>query len=261
MSSERTTLALLSQIDTTSALLLNLLSSTPFAKMGSYGPPEGDAYGIVRFTIPDNSVSAQDRAIFTLPGNKSLKDEKVKLHDFHASQDVLQGPRGLDNQGFTYIRHKSQLGYDDWLQGTNIEDIYVQELKDLILKVTGAKEAVVYCVAFRRRPATEQGIEKVEMRGGEMDSFVGCLPRDKILISGRDAYSTEPSRQVHIDISPQGLFDTLKSCRKDISKAAEAVIEAAEKGTEIPRYGAFSVWVSWRSWLFIQHVLTISSVP
>lgn len=245
---DRTVFALLSRLDATSALFLSLLSNFPSTKMGSYGPPEEDEYGIVRFTVPDTSVSSEDRAIFTLPGNKSLKDERVKLHDFRASQDVLSGPAGLDNQGFTYIKHKSKLGYDDWLTGTNIEDVYVQELKDLILKATGAREAVVYCVAFRRRPATEQGIEKVEMRGGEMDSFVGCLPRDKILISGRDAYSTEPSRQVHVDISPQGLFDTLRSCRKDISKAAEAVIEAAEKGTTIPRYGAFSVWVSNQSW-------------
>jgi hypothetical protein len=26
-----------------------------------------------------------------------------------------------------------------------------------------------------------QGIEKVERRGGEMDKFVGCLPRDQVL--------------------------------------------------------------------------------
>ncbi|KXT11118.1 hypothetical protein AC579_641 [Pseudocercospora musae] len=218
--------------------------------MGSVGE---DTYGVVRFTVPDTSVSSQDRAIFTLPGNKSIHDTSVKLHDFSAPQtralnDVLSGPDGLDNQGFTYIKHKSSLDYDHFLTGSNVEDVYVPELESLVKEVTGCRKVVVYCVAFRRRLATEQGIQKVEMKGGEIDRFVGCLPRDRILVSGRDAYSTEPSRQFEsadkygVYISPDGLFETLKSCRRDITDAAKPVLEAAEHGSAIPRYGAFSVW-------------------
>jgi GA4 desaturase len=62
-------------------------------------------YGIVRFTVADTSVSAYDRAIFTLPGNKALKDERVKLHDVRVAPDLLHGSAGIDNQGFTYIKH------------------------------------------------------------------------------------------------------------------------------------------------------------
>lgn len=163
--------------------------------MGSY---EHEDYGVVRFSVPDMSISAHDRAIFTLPANKSLKDERVKLHDMRTSRDIAHGLSGLDTQGFTYVKHKSSLVYEDWLAGSNIEDIYIQELKDLILSVTGAREAVVYGVAFRRRLATEQGVGKVELRGGDMDKFIACLPKDRCMISGRDAHSVEPSRQVHI---------------------------------------------------------------
>ena len=48
------------------------------------------------------------------------------------------------------------------------------------------------------------------------------------------------------DITPKGLFETLKSCRRDITEAAMPVLEAVEKGTEVPRYAALGVWVSLR---------------
>ncbi|KXS94001.1 hypothetical protein AC578_3105 [Pseudocercospora eumusae] len=195
--------------------------------MGSMGE---DTYGVVRFTVPDTSVSFQDRALFTLPGNKSIHDTSVKLHDFsdpktRALNGVLSGPAGIDNQGFTYIKHKSSLDYDSFLTGSNVEDIYVPELESLVKEVTGCRKVVVYDVAFRRRLAKEQGIQKVDMKGGEIDRFVGCLPRDRVL-----------------DISLDGLFATLTSCRRDITEAAKPVLKAAENGSTIPRYGALSVW-------------------
>jgi GA4 desaturase len=146
--------------------------------MGSY---EREDYGTVRFAVPDMSISAYDRALFTLPGNKSLQDVRVKLHDLRTSKDIVQGPAGLDKQGFTYVKHKSALSYDDWMKDGMVEDVYTEELKKLILEVTGAKDALIYCVSFRRRPAGEQGIGKVDLRGALIDQAVGCLPRDKCL--------------------------------------------------------------------------------
>ncbi|KJX95795.1 hypothetical protein TI39_contig1049g00001 [Zymoseptoria brevis] len=188
------------------------------------------------------SISAYDRALYTLPGNKSLKDEKVVLHDFRTAKDVAHGLEGLDKQGFTYVKHKSSVTYDDWLKDGVVEDVYCQELKELILNATGAKDALIYCVAFRRRLAIDRGIEEVDLRGAPMDQAVGCLPRDRCLIAGRDGFSPEPSRQVHIDISRQGMFDTLRSCRKDITEKAKSILEAVEKGEPLPRHAAFGVW-------------------
>lgn len=145
------------------------------------GSIDREDYGVVRFTVPDTSLSAHDRAIFTLPANKSYKDERVKLHDIRTAPGIHQGLEGLDTHGFTYVKHKSALSGDDWFAEGKIEDVYTPELEDLILKATGAKKAVVYCVAFRRRLPVDIGVGKVELRGGEMDQFVGCLSKSKCL--------------------------------------------------------------------------------
>ncbi|CZT16672.1 uncharacterized protein RCC_02507 [Ramularia collo-cygni] len=206
------------------------------------GSVEREDYGTVRFTVPDDSITAYDRAIYTLPANADYRDQKVKLHDIRTATDILPGLAGLDNQGFAYHKHKSALSGDEWLKDGNVEEIYTKELRDLIMKVTGARDAFVYCVAFRRRAPVDIGVGKVELRGGELDQVMQCVPRDKCLISGRDAYSTEPSRQVHIDISLNGLLETFRSCRKDITKKAQHIIDAVDKGEPVPRYAAFSIW-------------------
>lgn len=146
---------------------------------------EREDYGIVRFTVPDTSISSSERALYTLPGKESVHDTRVKLHDFtsahvRSENAVLAGRTGLDRQGFAYVKYTSSLHYDDWCKGSNIEGFYVPETEDLGRAVTGCRKVVVYCVSFRRRLPQEQGVEKVERRGGETDA-IGCLPRDRCL--------------------------------------------------------------------------------
>ena len=143
-------------------------------------PPQAN-YGVFRFLDPDLSVPAHERAIFAGPASKAAKEETLELHDFRTSNDVAQGARGLDVQGFTFVNHVSSLTGEQLMAASNPEEIYCPEIIDLILNVTGGKRAVVHDMAFRRKLSTTADIYHVNRRGNEMDQMLAKLPRDRIL--------------------------------------------------------------------------------
>lgn len=57
---------------------------------------------------------------------------------------------------------------------------------------------------------------------------------------------------MHIDLSLEGLEQTLRYCRRDIAAFAGPVLEAqdhraaGEEKVKVPRFAAYSVWVSSR---------------
>ncbi|MCJ1386326.1 hypothetical protein MMC17_009452 [Xylographa soralifera] len=200
-------------------------------------------YGIIQYGSPDNSVSAQERALYTLPSSKSITDINQRLYDMRTSNDIVKGPEGLDVQGFTYIEHKSALSGEDWFVGNNVIDIYMPEVIDLICKATGAKRAVVDSIAFRRRVASEEEERNVpHRRGDKHDQAMSKLTRDTVRVPGRDVKdSVPPNRMVHVDYSLKGLRAMVRLGRKDILDAANPVIDAEDRG-ENPRYACYSVW-------------------
>ena len=146
--------------------------------------------GTFRFLDPDLSVPAQERAIFAGPAPKAAKEETIELNDFRTSHEVAKGGSGLDVQAFTYVNHVSTLTAEAILEGTNAEDIYVPEMIDLILKVTGASRAVAHNVAFRRKLSTKQvDLYNIQRRGNDMDEAVRKQPRDRILGEQKQATS------------------------------------------------------------------------
>lgn len=58
-----------------------------------------------------------------------------------------------------------------------------------------------------------------------------------------------PARQMHIDLSLEGLEQTLRYCRRDIAEFASNMLEAqdrvaaGEENVRVPRFAAYSVWV------------------
>ena len=67
-----------------------------------------------------------------------------------------------------------------------------------------------------------------------------------LLVYGKEVGSSlEPARIAHIDYSLQGLKDSARYCRKDISTAGREALDAEDAGREVPRYAAYSVWVSY----------------
>lgn len=229
--------------------------------------PQLATYGTFRFIDPDLSVPAKERATFAGPAPKTVKEETIQLHDFRTSNDVAKGGRGLDVQAFTYVNHVSSLTGDEMLHGSNAEDIYVPEIIDLVLKVTGASRAIAHNVAFRRKLSTKQvDLYNVQRRGNDMDEavkkqrfdriigkqlelFQGCLGRLSFAaVQGRDDDANEPARHAHCDMVLESLRDTIHVCRQDICEMAKPSVDAelARAGGEnvrVPRYAAYSVWV------------------
>ncbi len=107
----------------------------------------------VRYNVPDLSVKPEDRGLFSGPAHSHGEDVEVDLYDPSTSPEIIQGPEGLDVQGFTYIKHQSALNEDEWLEGSNVEDIYVSEVQGLVRQVTGAKKVVVNHLGIRKRLA------------------------------------------------------------------------------------------------------------
>ena len=138
---------------------------------------------ILRFSVPDFSVSASDRSFFAFAAPKKAVDQSIPLNDARISRKIVPGPAGLDVQGFAFINHKSALhASKEWFSGQNVEDVYLPEVCQLICDVTGAKRAIVNNVAFRRRLADEQNDPTFYLKKGcELDKEFSLLPRDRTM--------------------------------------------------------------------------------
>lgn len=75
--------------------------------------------GVVRYNVPDLSIPPEERGLFSGPAHKSGEDVEVDLYDPDTAPELVQGPEGLDVQGFTYVKHRSSLDEDEWLTGHN----------------------------------------------------------------------------------------------------------------------------------------------
>ncbi|KAK6851855.1 hypothetical protein PG995_011980 [Apiospora arundinis] len=202
-------------------------------------------HGVFTFVEPDLSVSAHDRPMFAAPDTKTSVEEKLVLHDFRTATDVVGGAEGLDVQGFTFIKHKTALSTDSLLNGTDIKDVeetYAQEALDLAIKITGAKRGIVHNVVFRRRLSPGEPDLSSLFPAGAKDEVK--TPSKKILVP----FPQGPARQMHIDLSLEGLEQTLRYCRRDIAEFASNVLEAqdrraaGEENVRVPRFAAYSVW-------------------
>lgn len=123
--------------------------------------------GTVRYNLPDLSVRPEDRGLFSGPAHKSGEDIDVDLYDPVTSEEIIQGPEGLDVQGFTYVKHKSALDEDAWLTGDNVEQVYVPEVEELVRQVTGAKKVVVNHLGIRKRLAEKNSDPTFYRKAGD----------------------------------------------------------------------------------------------
>lgn len=123
--------------------------------------------GTVRYNLPDLTVRPEDRGLFSGPAHKSGEDVDVNLYDPVQAPEIIQGPEGLDVQGFTYVKHQSTLDENDWLVGTNVEVKYVPEVVELVQKVTGAKRVVVNHLGIRKRLSANNNDPKFYRKAGD----------------------------------------------------------------------------------------------
>lgn len=182
----------------------------------------------------------------------------------------MQGPEGLDVQGFTYVQHKSALTLEQWMSGTNVEETYIPEVEELVKKVTGGKTVVVNHLGIRKRTAANNTNptfyrKAVVRKAGDahdqaVKNYAGgdkawgeclftvfeliCANLLTRLVSGRQDAGLEPARFAHCDYTLEGLKRTARYCRKDIKAAAQDALDAEDgnEGATPRRYAAYSVW-------------------
>ena len=72
-----------------------------------------------------------------------------------------------------------------------------------------------------------------------------------MIVIGRNdvEFSLEPVRVAHMDYTLKGLRSNIRYVRKDVEQMGRAAVEAedaakAGKDVRVPRYAAYSVWVS-----------------
>lgn len=148
----------------------------PAGKMTVASP----ATATLRFGYPDLSVPDEARSMFTLPAPRDIVNVDINLIDFGQSPDVVHGGKGLDVQGFSYIKHHSSIcDGNRVISDRNTEDVYFPEIRDLVCRTTGASKAIVVNCAVRQALAVRQEDHSfVPRKGGELDQSVANLPRD-----------------------------------------------------------------------------------
>ena len=127
----------------------------------------GAVRGTVRYNIPDTNVRPEDRGLFSGPAHSYGEDVEVDLYDPATAPEIVQGPEGLDVQGFTYVKHQSALSEDEWLMGTNVEEKYVPEVQELVRQVTGAKNVMVNHLGIRKRVANNNADPTFYRKAGD----------------------------------------------------------------------------------------------
>ncbi|KAF2645234.1 hypothetical protein P280DRAFT_531225 [Massarina eburnea CBS 473.64] len=212
----------------------------------------GTVRGKVRYNVLDLSVKPEDRGLFSGPAHKYSEDIEVDLYDPASTPGIVQGPEGLDVQGFTYVKHQSALDVDEWLHGENPEEAYVKEVEELVQQVTGAKKVVVNHLGIRKRLAANNQDPKFYRKAGDKhDQAVQKLTKKESAwgeftshpqLSGKQDAGLEPARFAHCDYTLQGLKRTARYCRKDITAAAQEALDAEDRHGDAKRYAAYSVW-------------------
>ncbi|KAK8071842.1 GA4 desaturase [Apiospora saccharicola] len=162
-----------------------------------------------------------------LDAPETAVEEKLVLHDFRTATDIARGAEGLDVQGFTFINHQSALDTELLLNGTKIEvveETYAKEALNLALEITGAKRGIVHKVVFRRRLSPDEPDWSSLFSKGDT-AAPEKAPSRNILVPPPQG----PASQMHIDLSLEGLEQTLRYCRKNIAEFAAPVLEAQDR--------------------------------
>lgn len=134
----------------------------------------------------------------------------------------------------------------------------IPEIKDILLKATGASEVHVLGLGMRLKEADPDTIpvserdpslppEKcgIDLKVKEMDMSVPYMGGyGKVDAIG-------PARSIHIDYSPDGARQIIRNVRADVRESAKDIIAAEDAAVEAGknildyggrRYGMFSVW-------------------
>jgi hypothetical protein len=226
------------------------------------------------------------RNYFQPPQLKNLVPRTYPLIDIRPSvSDPNYVPAELlKSHGFGVVKHNSallaQILSPEDLTEQVVSKVYHPEIKDLVMKTTGAKQVFILATVFRRgKSAPEEfkmptGLNVLAAKNRSSQSEErGTKPADKPAgnksVDPVQVHLAAPVRIPHMDFTPVGARQTIRAQQQDIyntavergviaaedkicqdcpflaqSKESEAII--AERynlnGMLGPRYAAYSVW-------------------
>ncbi|CAG7952007.1 unnamed protein product [Penicillium salamii] len=210
---------------------------------------------------------------YLLPPLSEFGDVRtLPLTDMKDSLDLGdQSPYKLSVHSFTARRHHSRLHAapytrKSWNDEHLLREIYFPEVEALVQEVTGCKKVVVSAAVIRNETYAEgdepsataaqsEAKEESPDQNGLSDLFppiVGNSPTDPIC----------PAPKVHLDLTPKGARYHIRKYHREVTSAAERVIEAEnkllesgvqwddlkdfyrgkEEGEGVPRFALFSIW-------------------
>ncbi|RMZ66297.1 GA4 desaturase [Pyrenophora seminiperda CCB06] len=191
--------------------------------------------------VPDLSCTLEQRAILTVPPEEHFPAE-VLLHDFSTSTELIKGVDGLDVQGFTYLKHHSKILELGSSWDSAQLDQYYHELEAMMCERLGARKAFIINTVVRRvstRPDPRAWVDRDSKVGKDQES----RQHEKILVAGsQGTTATGPVGKAHIDLTLQGMRNTVRFARKDIAEWAQDILRAEDAGRPAPRYAIYSAW-------------------
>ncbi|CAG8123905.1 unnamed protein product [Penicillium salamii] len=222
--------------------------------------------GKFRYVARDAKLDVNPN-LYHLPPMSAFRDEvTLPLIDIRPSlQDGDASSFKLDIHGFTGRRapsklHSAPYTRDSWNDPNLIKAIYVPEVEELVKRLTGCKTALVESAVLRNNLHSEVDSHSSEKSGADyIGDDAGPCPR---MIGFSDAGGASPAPKVHLDFSPIGARTHIRQYHRNLSLAAENVIEAENSllrsgikwealrdhyvgikpDNGIPRYAIFSIW-------------------
>ncbi|KAJ5740997.1 hypothetical protein N7493_000869 [Penicillium malachiteum] len=207
--------------------------------------------------------------LYHLPPMAAFSDAvTLPLTDLRPSlQDGDASPYKLDIHGFTARHapsklHSAPYNRESWNDPELIKTVYTPEVVELVKRVTGCKTALVESAVLRNNLHSEVDSHSKEKSGADyIGDEAGPCPR---MIGFSDAGGASPAPKVHLDFSPIGARTHIRQYHRDLSLAAQHVIEAENRllksgikwealrdhyigvkpNEGIPRFAIFSIWRS-----------------
>ncbi|KAB8264117.1 hypothetical protein BDV32DRAFT_145895 [Aspergillus pseudonomiae] len=216
---------------------------------------------------------APTKEAYLLPPLSEFGDVvRLPLTDMKPSLDLGdESPYKLSVHGFTARRHHSALHaapYDrsSWNNERLLREIYFPEVQELVKKVTGCKKVVISAAVLRNELYKESDAAVAAAHPEENGQTLTNNPEAKLfppIVGNSRADPICPAPKVHLDLTPKGARLHIRKYHREVTSAAERVIEAEnrllesgvqwddlkdfyagkEGGDEgVPRFALFSIW-------------------
>ncbi|CZR56484.1 uncharacterized protein PAC_06372 [Phialocephala subalpina] len=232
---------------------------------------EKPTYATFRYLSRGSKVEPSPH-LYHLPPLASFGDvQSLPIIDIKSSMSLpdtpdSKSPFSLNKHGFRAVRSPSAVFsppyiHSSWNDPTVLREVYIKEIEEMLLKVTGGRKVYTDQVVIRNNLHTEvDGLARSQDKSdenaeGEDESEIDDFPK---LIGVGKGTGASPAPKVHLDLAPEGARTHLRKYHPKATELAQEIISAEDailksKGIELseigkngnytgPRWAMFSVW-------------------